>query len=283
MGLYDREYYREEQGNLSWNSLSLVGKLIALNIALYLVDLASGDWLFDRIALRAADWRQPWMLWRTITYGFAHDPQQVWHVIFNMLGLYFFGREMESHYGPKEFLRFYLAAILVAGVAWMARENLGGGVGDATLIGASGAILALVVLFAMHYPHRQILLMGVIPVPAWLLAGLWVFIDLSNALRGGGGGGVAYVAHLGGAAFGFLYYRFGWNLGRFAPQGFDPKKLLKSRPKLRLHDPGVDEAELGRKVDAILDKINRQGESSLTKAERKTLEAASRKYQQRRQ
>ncbi len=285
MGVYDREYYREEQGNFSFAGLSLVGKLIAINIVLYLVNLISGSWLFDQMALWSREWQRPWMAWRLLTYGFTHDPRQVWHVIFNMAGLYWFGRELEQHYGVKEFLRFYLTAIVVAGVAWLVRENIGAAAGrsEQALLGASGAVLALVVLYAMHYPYRQILLMGVLPLPAWLLAGLFVFIDLAGALGDNAGANVAYVAHLGGAAFGFLYYRLQWNLGRLAPAAFDFKRLFKGRPKLRLHHPTADDENLSAKVDAILDKISRQGEASLTKAERKTLEAASRKYQQRRQ
>lgn len=282
MGVYDREYYRAEEGSFSLGGLSLVGKLIAINIVLYLVNLISGNVLFEQMALWTREWQRPWMAWRLLTYGFAHDPQQVFHVIFNMFGLYFFGRELEQHYGVKEFLRFYLVAIVVAGLAWLVRENVGpAGGGERSLIGASGAVLALVVLYAMHYPHRQILLMGVLPLPAWVMAGLFVFVDLAGALRGDGN--VAYVAHLGGAAFGFLYFQQRWNLGRFVPASFDLKRLLKSRPKLRLHNPGADEEQLSQRVDEILDKISRQGEASLTKAERKTLETASRKYQQRKQ
>lgn len=280
MGVYDREYYREEQGNFSFAGLSLVGKLIAVNIVLFLVNLISGNWLFDQIALRADQWRQPWMAWRLVTYGFAHEPADPWHLIFNMLGLYFFGRELEQQRGPKEFFRFFLAAIVVAGLAWLAGEALSGGAAQQRhlLMGASGAVMALLVLFAVQYPYRQIILV-VIPVPAWLVAGLFVFLDLTRAL-GGAGGKVAYMAHLGGAAFGYLYFQQRWNLGRLVPDSFDLKRLLKSRPKLRLHNPGADEEHLSQRVDEILDKISQQGEASLTKAERKTLEAASRKYQQ---
>ena len=78
----------------------------------------------------------------------------------------------------------------------------------------------------------------------------------------------------------FLYFRFGWNLGRITPSRW-PR--LRRPTKLRLHDPEAEERQLARQVDAILEKISRDGESSLTKQERRTLEQASRRYQRRRQ
>ena len=93
--------------------------------------------------------------------------------------------------------------------------------------------------------------------------------------------------HITGFVFGFVYFKSGWNLGRVFPSGAKAIKLRRS--KLRLHDPGRDpnrdphdNRSLEARVDAALEKVLRSGESSLTPEERKALEEASRKYQQRR-
>ena len=94
-------------------------------------------------------------------------------------------------------------------------------------------------------------------------------------------GNTAYGVHLSGIAFALLYFQYRWNLA-WLGGGLFSRVRLKRRPKLRIHDPASEEAELSREVDRILEKIHRQGEESLTRKERRTLENASRKYQKRR-
>jgi len=127
-------------------------------------------------------------------------------------------------------------------------------------------------------------LMFVIPVPAWLFAMFIVFSDLSGVISRADQPGmprVAYTAHLAGAAFAFAYARSGWHLGSILPRGWSLQKL-KLRPKLKIHDP-TEEPNLSQQVDAILAKISREGEASLSDQERKTLQEASRRYQRRRE
>ena len=99
-----------------------------------------------------------------------------------------------------------------------------------------------------------------------------------------GGNVVANVAHLAGAAFGFLYFQSGRRLGEFIPTRLaDVGQWFRLRPRLRVHDPRKDDRDTAdHDVDAILEKISRQGEASLTKRERRALEEASRRYQRRR-
>ncbi len=93
---------------------------------------------------------------------------------------------------------------------------------------------------------------------------------------------VAHVAHLSGVAFGFIYYQTGLNLGRLVPRRLSGNPFRMS-PKLRVHDPDEASRDLSDQVDAILAKISQQGEASLTRKERRTLEEASKRYQRRRQ
>ena len=94
-------------------------------------------------------------------------------------------------------------------------------------------------------------------------------------------GNVAYSAHLGGALFGFLYYRLGWRASQWLPGKFS-LPLLPQRSKLRIHDPREEEAETERHVDEILQKIQAHGQDSLTRRERRILEKASQEYQRKR-
>jgi hypothetical protein len=139
--------------------------------------------------------------------------------------------------------------------------------------------MGVIILFVMHFPRRIINIWGVIPVPAWGLATLYVVVDVLGV---GSNDNVAHVAHLAGALFGFVYYRAGFNLGRLVPRGLSARSF-RFKPRLRLHEPEDEGRDLNQKVDQILEKISRQGEASLTKGERRTLEEASRRYQRRRQ
>jgi hypothetical protein len=148
----------------------------------------------------------------------------------------------------------------------------------ATVLGASGGIAAVVILFALNYPHRTILFMFFIPMPMWVAAVIMVAIDAYGAIDRSGT--VAFTAHLGGAAFGFLYYQWGWRLERFLPSSASLARF-KPKPKLRVHDPETSD-DTEQQVDEILKKIQEQGRDSLTRRERRILEEASREYQRRR-
>ncbi len=102
------------------------------------------------------------------------------------------------------------------------------------------------------------------------------------ALERGRGDYVAHAAHLGGALFGFIYYKTGWTLFSLFPGNVLKRGLGQRRPKLKLHSPEQDDESLSRRVDEILEKISREGEASLSKDERRVLEDASRRYQKRR-
>jgi hypothetical protein len=126
------------------------------------------------------------------------------------------------------------------------------------------------------------LLMGILPIPAWALGVFYVAYDMFGVGAANPTDHVAHVAHLSGVAFGFVYFKSGWNLGRLIPQRLSGS-MFRFRPKLRIHDPEEASRDLSNQVDAILEKISQQGEASLTKKERRTLEEASRRYQRKRQ
>ena len=126
VGIYDRDYYRQERPGFSLGlPQSAVVILIIANVAVYLIDglLAGNDhkhWVADTLLLRAGSLTQPWMWWQFLTYGFVHNYHGLSHIIFNMLGLWFFGREIEAALRPGRIP----AALLGAGRG--RRSRLGG-------------------------------------------------------------------------------------------------------------------------------------------------------------
>ncbi|NQU24508.1 MAG: rhomboid family intramembrane serine protease [Candidatus Nealsonbacteria bacterium] len=290
MGIYDRDYYREEPRGFQVRApRTIIGILIVINVAVFLANgfanVAFGERLGSNplmhiLSTHGDTLTKPQLWWQFLTYGFVHDPNDLRHIIFNMLGLFFLGRSVERHYGRKEFLWLYLLMLIFGSVVWSVC-NLDSGP-NTLLMGASGAVVGVVILFVLNFPKQTLLLFFVLPVPAWLVGVFVVGMDLLGATGRVGAGNVAYSGHLAGAAFAFLYFRSGWNFTRLTQGRFSWLKL-KRRPRLRVHDPSRDENKLHNEVDRILAKIHREGENSLTRKERRTLENASQEYKRRQQ
>jgi membrane associated rhomboid family serine protease len=289
MGFYDRDYYREEQeqppGLVLRAPRTVVTVLVIVNVALWLADFFTNYWLGNAMAVHTAGchgWPEtlttPWAWWQLITYGFAHS-RDFFHVLNNMIGLWFLGRDIEFHYGRREFVRLYLALLLVGGLAWALVNHLQGQQ-NTMAIGASGAVAGIVVLYALNFPHRTVLFFFVLPMPAWVLGVLLVCMDVFG-VTGARGDNVAYTIHLAGAAFALVYVKLRWNFTRWTSFRLGLPGLRRE-PKLRVHDPEQQWRELKQEMDRILEKYGREGESSLTRKERRTLEEASRELRRRR-
>ena len=282
MGFYDRDYqrggdYEERQPGFHLGApTTLTTKLVIVTFVIYVGQFLTNQWLTAVGMLQPDWWRHPWQIYQLLTYGFLHSPTDLKHIAFNMLGLWVFGRDVEARYGQREYLAFYLAGIVVAGLVWTLAEIPVGGAGP--MFGASGGVSAVVILFAMNFPYRTVLFMFVIPMPMWVLAVLLVAMDAFGAVSRAGT--VAFTAHLGGAAFGFLYYKSRMRLARWLPRQ-DWLTRLRPKPKLRVHAPDEHE-DTDSEVDEILKKIQDHGQGSLTRRERRILEQASREYQKRR-
>ncbi len=228
-----------------------------------------------------------WQVWRVLTSAFCHNPRSIWHILFNMYVLYLFGVALESMYGSREFLRFYLLAAIVASLGYIALDLATSG--NTPAIGASGAVMGVAVLYAIHFPRDRLYVFGIIGVEVRVLVTIYIIIDLHPVLMELAGlayhTGVAHAAHLGGAAFGFAYWRSGVRLERLFG-GFSLFGLLGSsgrRGNLRVFAPSDDSAnELDGEVDDILQKLHEEGEESLTDAEREVLFNASKRMKRRR-
>lgn len=293
MGLYDRDYVRgREPGFFLGGVRSAVTDLILVNVGVFLLDIFFQGRLADALALQLNLFAEPWRFYELLTYGFVHDGRNLMHLFFNMFALWLFGRDVEAIYGRREFLRIYISLVILCGLAWAALQYslimTGRQPTSGAVIGASGAVLGIMVIYCTYYPRRVFLIWGIFPMPAWLMCVVFIGLDLI----GFGAANVAHEVHLAGAAFGFLYRWTGWNWGTVFSGKWWRKLRLPHRSQLHVHEPAHeepddhnpihDEAADNDKVDRILAKISQQGEGSLTREERRILEAASRRYQQRR-
>ncbi len=307
MGIYDRDYYRRDGPSFLEHITSggyVCKWLIAINIVAFIVQAMtmSHGFRFDSMG-PFTDWLEldadkvfEGQVWRLLTYAFLHAGFT--HILFNMLFLWFFGQEVEEIYGHREFLWMYLTSAVVSGLVFVLayKFNLQKG---SLAIGASGAVTAVMIICACHAPHRTILLFWVLPVPIWLLVVFMVAKDFLGFFGASGIGmeRVAASAHLGGAAFGFLYYRFQWRVTSLVPD-FRSWLKARNRPQLRVYreeeepespvavaaTPGgedVDE-QLEAKLDAVLAKVSQHGKESLTPKEQEILQRASEVYRRRR-
>jgi membrane associated rhomboid family serine protease len=286
MGIYDRDYYRDERGGPGLGlPHTAVIQLVLANVLIWLADgVVFNGWLGRHLCVTPHTLTQPWEWWKFITYGFLHSAHPE-HVLLNMFGLWMFGRDVEAVYGRREFFSLYLMLLVAGSVTWCVANRFLGTSLNSSLVGASAGVVGIVLLYILHYPHRTLLFMFVLPVPAWLVGVGMIGYDVYGAMVDRGDN-VACGAHLAGAALAFAYFQGKWNFTNLLGRLTGPFGRI-GRPRLRVHQPPPDEtaepAELTQEVDRILEKIHREGEASLTRQERQILENASRQYQRRRQ
>ena len=318
MGIYSRDYIREDYGPRggAWRDANVVKWLIIVNVAVFVLQLvwqkvppelapagldehayyystpAINEWLaLDRTAVLGGQ------IWRLITYEFLHDHNSPWHLFWNMFGLYLCGRKVEDYYGSREFLLFYLAAGVLSGLLSLVWYEAMGPTGWSA-IGASGAVSAVFIVYALHWPYDVWRLMFIIPVQAMWLALIYAVSDIYPMLRDIGyymvrdrvgglplGDGVAHSAHVGGMLFALLYQKREWRVSDWVPalRWADWKRKFRLRPrtKLRVYEPRESEADFKERVDATLQKMHEQGEASLSDDERALLMEASRRFRDR--
>ena len=317
MGIYDREYYREDSRFSNWFSgmAPACRTIIVINIAIYILEIFSQgpfgkSWLVEAFSANSPAILEKFQIWRLITAPFLHSPVDIYHIVFNMMFLYFFGREMESLQGTKEFTFFYLAAAVFSTFVWAVFDYLmpGGRDPGTRMMGASGAIMAVSVLFTLFYPNREVLVFFILPMRMWVMLVIYLAFDGLSLLqqfqdgKAPEGTRIAFASHLSGALFGFAYRKLKWRLSQY----FEPRV---HRPRLRVIDPPdrepvsrktatirtdtsrsarpavappLPEDQLDTRLDEVLAKILREGKLALTEEEKTILDEASRRARSRR-
>jgi membrane associated rhomboid family serine protease len=180
--------------------ISAVKILIAANVLVYVLQrLSNGalDVLFALWPLQPIDGQSYFYPWQIISYAFLHSTGNITHLLFNMLGLWMFGAEVERYVGPRRLLACYFASVITAALSQLFVPMLFGAP-PAPTIGASGGVFGLLLAYAFMFPKRKVIpLIPPIPMPAWLFATLYAGVELFLGVTGTLSG-VAHFAHLGG-------------------------------------------------------------------------------------
>lgn len=268
----------------------VVKKIMIVNGAVFLLQQIIGlkypGYLENIFGLHHAGFILEFKLWQIVTYMFLHGGW--FHIIFNLLGLWMFAGELEELWGSSRFLRYYMITGVGAGlfIALMnyiiySEYHL-----QAVTIGASGAIYAILLAYGMTWPNRTVLLYFVIPVKIKYLVLIFGLIEFFGTLStaAGTGGNISHIGHLGGIVSGLIYIvtvmRRTARDGSARMQGGDNviSRMLK-RLRLNKKKREIDTRIQAKKIiDDILEKIARQGMSSLTVKEKKDLEWARKHY-----
>jgi membrane associated rhomboid family serine protease len=232
-----------------------VQRFLIANVLMFFVQMTVRESTYLLSLVPAMLLQRPWTL---VTYMFLHGGFM--HIIFNMLGLYFFGPRVEQRIGSERFFALYMISGITGGLLSFYTPL-------AQIVGASGAVFGVLLAYARFWPRDQILIWGIIPVEVRWLVLIYTVVSLLGL-----GGGVAHFAHLGGFLGAFLYLVWmervaGARKFRQVATAPPPAKdaLLSNWKKVdRTGVHAVNKEE----VDRILDKISASGIASLTPQER---------------
>ncbi len=298
MGLANRDYFRDEErryggggGDFLADTPTVRAMIVITIIAFFLQLLITRpaseygfgvrerESVIDEWFALKVDAVLSGQVWRLVTFAFLHERYGIWHLVFNMLGVWWFGTTLERMYGSREFLWFYLTAAVFGGIAHVL---WGLAFPGGMVIGASGVVMAIVMLYAIHYPRQQIWIMGLIPIEMRFLVALYVLVDLHPVLLALGGEdamtGIAHIVHLAGLLYGWLYYHYNIRWENLADSFSGRWKNMRARRRFKVYAPDPEPSNMEAEVDRILAKISEQGSGSLTSREQATLAKASEAY-----
>lgn len=220
--------------------------------------------------------------WTLFTYMFTH--KDIWHILFNMLWLYWFGKIFLEYLDQRKLVAVYLLGGITGSIIYVASFNIfpafSGILSESVAIGASASVMAVVIAIAAYVPDYTInlLLLGRIKIKYMALA-IFILTSVVDFSVNSGG----KLAHIGGALFGYLYtmnLRKGRDIGRgfnrimdYFATIFKPRKKLKVKYKKPVSDYDYNKIKVERQheINSILDKISKGGYESLTKEEKEIL------------
>ncbi len=292
--LYDRPYMRESYGPET-RATSVVTKLIIACVAVFILQQVvavffpglggrSNRFFAEWFALSGANFKEL-KVWTIFSYSFLHSTASFFHILGNMLGLFFIGRAIEPFLGTQRFLLLYFGGVFLGGLVYLVFHFNGYN----PVVGASAAVFALLAFFCLLRPEQPItlLLFFILPVT---LKPKWVFWGSLVISAGGvllyelpGKSVMAHSAHLGGMLAGILFFRF-VHMGELplprrsnttqveVPEWF--KKRHQTKRQISYSVNRSNREALQSEVDRILDKINESGFGSLDAEEKATLDRA---------
>jgi len=279
-------------------------KLILINVAVWIVIMIL-DVIFDLFKIPYIGNIIEWLAvpasvgklitrpWTIITYMFLH--YDLWHILFNMLWLYWFGRIFLQYLSEKQLLRTYIIGGLAGALVYILSFNIFPKFQDVYLnsmaLGASASVMAIVVAISFYVPNFKINLLFIGPVKIVWVAMFSIVLDIFMIKSQNSGG---HLAHIGGAAFGYIfayYLRHGKDItaslrwisflslssrfGKKPKSGF--KNVYSNERPMKDEEYNYNKKQQQKKIDHILDKISKSGYESLTKEEKALLFDSSKK------
>jgi len=264
---------------------NIVEKIIYINVFLFLITVLLNKYIIGWFALPSnldSFLVKPWTL---VSYAFIH--QNLFHILSNLLILYYIGNLFLDFYTKKQFLNFYLLGGIFGGIVFLAYYYFIAKTIALPLAGASAAVTTIFIAIATKIPRYSLQLRFIGSVELWALAAIWVvlsILQLANPDKG------SAIAHLSGAVFGYIYAKQlskGNDIGSWfeqlinyftnllKPKNKSPFKAVY-KTKKRTSTNEVSKSKQ-RKIDDILDKISKSGYESLTKEEKDFLFRAGKK------
>ena len=263
---------------------TIVEKIIYINVLLFLITALFTKFSIQWLALPTSFDSFLYKPWTLISYAFIHE--RFFHVLSNLLVLYYIGNLFLDFFTKKQFVNFYFLGAIVGALAFLSYNYLASKNG-APLGGASAAVTTIFVAIATKIPRYALQLRFIGSVELWVLAAIWVALSILQLANPDNGGAIA---HLSGALFGFIYAKQldnGRDIGKwfetllnYFTNFIQPKKksplktVYKSKGRSSKKDDSIPKQ---RKIDAILDKISKSGYESLTQEEKDFLFRAGKK------
>jgi len=261
---------------------NIVEKIIFINIAVfiftYLLNTLSfllemdGNFIINWFALRPHFDTLLFKPWTIFSYGFLHSG--FFHILFNLLFLYYFGNLFLDFFSRKQFLAYYFLGIISGGLIYILSYNYLPALKtqETLLVGASAGVTAILIGIASHIPNYSLRFQFIGNIKLLYIAIAFVALDIIQIPNGNAGG---HLAHLGGALVGFLltrYFQQGtgfiqWLENLFLRKEQKPlKTVYKSKKSTATNERNPKNQQI--KIDRILDKISKSGYETLTKEEK---------------
>ena len=269
----------------AFQKANVVEKVIYINVFIFLITVLFNQFIIEWFALPSSldsFLSKPWTI---LSYSFLH--QRLFHILSNLLVLYYLGNLFLNFYTSKQFLNFYFLGGLFGGVIFLSYYYLVDKSYALPLAGASAAVTTIFIAIATKIPRYAIQLRFIGSVELWVLAAIWVslsVLQIANPDKG------TAIAHLSGALFGFIYAKQlekGNDIGKWFEAIIDYfsnfsvskkksplKTVYKSKKKATSNEVSKTKQ---RKIDDILDKISKSGYESLTQEEKNFLFRAGKK------
>jgi membrane associated rhomboid family serine protease len=286
MSLADRNYMREDY-HAPRASTILIGVLIAAFLVQCLLLVYANTHLARNFGLTLSGLKSG-KIWQLLTFQFLHSVPWPWHVLFNCLGLFFFGRPIEERFGARKFLTLYFLAGTIGGLLQVLTTAILPKHFDVPVVGASAGVSGMLAIYCSLNPMRDItIFIYFIPLNIRAIYLLWgmtayaifgTIVPIDN---------VAHAAHLGGLLLGISYVK--WFLDTDRAERWLAMFRRKPRSIVKVRFPGntsweaaaelqakrnTDTEFISKEVDPILEKIHAHGMKSLTEEEKRTLESA---------